>query len=113
MVIGEGAFFLSCCIFRAAPKAYGGSQARGPIGTVADSLHHSHGNTGSEPCLQPMLQLVAILNLLSETRDQTHILTDTMSGSYPAEPQWELQYDFILIVICKDPLSGEGYPLRF
>ena len=36
-----------------------------------------------------------ILNPLSEARDQTRILTDTMSGSSPAEPQWEQPY-FIL-----------------
>ena len=29
--------------------AYGGSQARGQIGAVAASLHHSHSNMGSEP----------------------------------------------------------------
>ena len=38
-------------LFRAAPVAYGGSQARGPSGVVATSLHHSHSNTGSEPHL--------------------------------------------------------------
>ena len=37
--------------FRAAPVAYGGSQARDPVGVVAAGLHHSHSNTGSEPCL--------------------------------------------------------------
>ena len=31
-----------------------------------------------------------ILNPLSEAKDRTCILMDTMSGSYPAEPQWEL-----------------------
>ena len=31
-----------------------------------------------------------ILNPLSKTRDQTHILTDTMLGSEPTEPQQEL-----------------------
>ena len=35
------------CIFRAAPVAYGGSQARGLIQAVATSLHHSHSNAGS------------------------------------------------------------------
>ena len=40
-------FFLSFCFFRAAPTAYGGSQARAPIGAVAASLHHSHSNVGS------------------------------------------------------------------
>ena len=36
---------------RAAPVAYGGSQARGPIGAVAAGLHLSHSNVGSEPRL--------------------------------------------------------------
>ena len=41
----------------AAPAAYGGSQARGPIGPVATGLRHS--NAGSEPRLQPTPQLTA------------------------------------------------------
>ena len=48
---------LSFCLFafsRAAPTAYGGSQARGPTGTVAIGLCQSHINAGSEPCLQLM-----------------------------------------------------------
>ena len=45
--------------FRATVVAYGDSQARGPIGTAATGLHQSHGNTGSEPCLQPTPQLTA------------------------------------------------------
>ena len=44
----------------AAPAAYGGSQARGPIGAVATGLHQSHSNAGSELCLQPTPQLTAI-----------------------------------------------------
>ena len=40
--------------------------------------------------LSHSLQQHWILNPLSEARDQTHILTDTMLGSYPAEPQWKL-----------------------
>ena len=43
---GRVAFFF--LLFRATPVAYGGSQARGPIGAPAASLHHSHGNVGSE-----------------------------------------------------------------
>ena len=38
-------------LYRAAPVAYGHSQARGHIGAVAVSLHHSHSNTRSERCL--------------------------------------------------------------
>ena len=47
------------CLSRAAPAAYGRSQARGPIGAVAAGLHHSHSNSRSEPCLQPTPQLTA------------------------------------------------------
>ena len=43
----------------ATPVAYGGSQARGQIGAVAAGLRQSHGNTGSEPRLQPTPQLTA------------------------------------------------------
>ena len=51
-------FFLS---FRAAPMAYGGSQARGRIGAVAGGLHHSS-------CQHQ------ILNPLREARDRTRNL---------------------------------------
>ena len=53
-------FYLFIYFFRAAPMACGGSQARGQIGTVAAGLHHSHSNVGSEPCLRPTLQLMAV-----------------------------------------------------
>ena len=39
---------------------YGGSQARGLIGAVAAGLRQSHSNEGSEPCLQPTPQLMAM-----------------------------------------------------
>ena len=32
-----------------------------------------------------------ILDSLSEARDQTRIITETMLGPEPAEPQWEIQ----------------------
>ena len=50
---------LFICLFRTAPAAYGGSQARGPIGAVATGLSQSHSNAGSEPCLGPTPQLTA------------------------------------------------------
>ena len=46
----------------AAPVAYGGSQARGLIGTVAPGLHQSHSNSGSELHLRPTPQLTATLD---------------------------------------------------
>ena len=41
----------------ATPMAYGGSQARGPIGAVATVLRQSHSIVGSKPHLQPTPQL--------------------------------------------------------
>ena len=54
-----GLFVCLFCFFRATPEAYGGSQARGWIGTVASGRHHSHSNTRSEPRLQATPQLTA------------------------------------------------------
>ena len=55
-----GDFCFLLFFFRAAPVAYGGSQARGLIGAVAASLHHSQGNTRSELCPQPIPQRMAM-----------------------------------------------------
>jgi len=52
-------FFLSFCLFRASPEAYGGSQARGLMGATAAGLRHSHSNARSEPHLRPTPQLTA------------------------------------------------------
>ena len=43
--------FFVFCPFRTAPVAYGGSQARGPIGAIDTSLRQSHSNARSKPCL--------------------------------------------------------------
>ena len=49
-------FYLFCfLLFRAAPVADGGSQARGQMGATFGG--HSH--TRSEPCLQPIPQPMA------------------------------------------------------
>ena len=58
-------FFFFCLFFRAAPAAYGGSQARGRIGAVAAGLYHSHSNARSKPCLQPTLQLRGTMGSLT------------------------------------------------
>ena len=73
--------FLIFCFFRAAPEAYGSSQARGPNRAAAIGLHHSHSNKGSKPRLYT-LQQHWILNPLSEPRDRTHILMDTSRLHY-------------------------------
>ena len=52
-------FFL---LFGAAPMAYGGSQARGRIRTIAAGLRHSHSNTRSELSLRPIPQFTAMLD---------------------------------------------------
>ena len=46
-------FFFFLSFSRAAPVAYGGSQARGLIRAVAAGLRQSHSNVGSEPHLRP------------------------------------------------------------
>ena len=50
--------FYFCFLFRAAPAAYGSSQAKGRV--RATSAGHSHGNVGSEPRLRPTLQFMAM-----------------------------------------------------
>ena len=57
--------FVCFCLFRAAPTAYGSSQARGEMRATAAGLHHS-----SWQC--------RILSPLSEARDRTCILMDTI-----------------------------------
>ena len=54
--------FLLINFFRAMPLAYGSSQTRGRIGATAASLHHSHSHAGSKPSLQPIPQLMAMLD---------------------------------------------------
>ena len=50
-------FFFFFGLFRPTSMAYGGPQARGPIGAEASSLCHSHSNMESELHLQPTPQL--------------------------------------------------------
>ena len=53
-------FIFGLSVFsRATPAAYGGSQARGGIGTVATGLCHSRSNARPEPCLRSTPQLTA------------------------------------------------------
>ena len=61
--------YLFIFAFRAAPMAYGSSQARVQVGTAAAGLCHS-----SQQC--------RILNPLSKARDQTCILMDTSQFHY-------------------------------
>ena len=58
------------CLFRAAPAAYGSSQARGQIGATAVDQGHSHNNANSEPCLRPTPELTAMPDPLTAERGQ-------------------------------------------
>ena len=61
LFVGCFCFVLFCFgLFRAAPTAYGGSQARALIGAVAANLHHSYSNSGSKPRLRPTPQVTAM-----------------------------------------------------
>ena len=53
---------VSFFLFRAAPTAYGSSQARGQIGAAAVNLRDSHRKVGFKPHLQPTPQLTATLD---------------------------------------------------
>ena len=55
-------FIIIYLLFRAAPVAYGSSQARGQIRAIAAGLQHSHSNLGSELCLQPTPRFTAMLD---------------------------------------------------
>ena len=70
---GSSIFSFLFCLFRAAPAAQGGSQARGWIGATAAGLRQSHSNMGSEPIcdLHHSAWQHWILNPLSKARDQT------------------------------------------
>ena len=48
-----------------------------------------------------------ILNPLREARDQTHILRNTMSGSWPAEPQWKLLLPILIKEIIEKWVKGK------
>ena len=61
-------FLLFILLFRATPVAYGSLQAKGGMGTIVASLHHSHSNVGSlthraRPGTEPSWTLVWLLTL--------------------------------------------------
>ena len=64
-------------LFMDAPVAYGSSHARGRIELYVVEAHATDKATPDPRCSPQQHQ---ILNPLSETRDQTHILTETTSG---------------------------------
>ena len=72
-------FFGVFYLFRAAPVAYGGSQARDLIGSVATGLRHSHSNARSESRLWPTPQLSATLD--PQPTEQGQGLNPQLHGS--------------------------------
>ena len=79
-------------LFKPAPVAYGGSQARGYTGALATGLRHSHGNIRSD--LHHSARQCWILSPLSEARDGTRVLLDACQIRFH-EARRELQ-PFIL-----------------
>ena len=75
-------FILFYLLFKAALLAYGSSQARGQIGAIAASLHHSHSNAWSKPCprCRHSSRQCRISNPLSKARDQSILM----------DPSWVL-----------------------
>ena len=82
-------FFLFCFVlffglFRAAPTVYGSSLARGRIGAIAASLHHSHNYAGSKPSLRATPQLTATTDSQPTEQGQgpNRVLMDTSRVCY-------------------------------
>ena len=82
---------------RAAPVAYGSSQARGGIQAATPSLCHSHSNTRSEPHLWPTLQLA------SNSRSLTHW----------ARPRIKLASSWILVLFLTQWATTGTHPISF
>ena len=77
--------------FRAAPVAYGYFQARGRIRAAAAS-YPNHSNAGSELCLRPTPQLMAMLDPQPTKQGQgsNPHPQGPLVGFITTEPQWEL-----------------------
>ena len=95
-------FFFFFFFFRTTPMAYVSSQTRGQIGATAVSLHHSHSNVGSKPCLTLCHSSWQcwILNPLSKPRDQTQVLMDTSQVCYLWATTGTAPNFFILGLCC-------------
>ena len=95
-------FLLFFLLLRTTPMAYVSSQTRGQIGATAVSLHHSHSNVGSKPCLTLCHSSWQcwILNPLSKPRDQTQVLMDTSQVCYLWATTGTAPNFFILGLCC-------------
>ena len=86
------------------------------VGDTAAGLHHSHSNIGSEPYLCP-IPLTAqgsdgILNPLSDARDQTHILMDTIQIRFPCAIRGTPKLSFLKVCSvdkAQDAIKHLGY----
>ena len=88
-------FLFYFCLFRAAPVAYGRSQASVWIGAVASSLPPSHSNMGSELCLRPTPQPQQCgIRATSATYTRAHgnarSLTHWAKAGIKPSPSWTL-----------------------
>lgn len=71
------------------PRHTEGPRQGGQPGATATSLQQSPTNTRSKPHCRWWHHWTLIP--LSQVRDWTHILLDTLSGSSQTEPQWEIR----------------------
>ena len=108
-------FFLSFCLFRAAPTAYRGSQARGLIGAVAPSLRQSPSNARSKPRLQSTPQLSAMPDPQPTKRGQGSNLQPYGSylDSLTTEPRRELLMSLSLLFSFTDFYLPLSLPFSF
>ena len=92
-------FFLSFCFSRAAPAAYGDSQARGLIGAIAAGLSRATATQDpSRVCdLHHSSWQPWIPNPLSKARDQIRTLM-VPSQIVSTAPQWELLHKFLILL---------------
>ena len=74
--------FIAFCFLGLYPRHMPGSQARSWIGATAAGLHHSSQDLSRICDLHHSSQQCWILHPLSQTRDWTHILTDTSRVHY-------------------------------
>ena len=107
--------YIVFCLFRAAPAAYGGSQAKGQIGAVTAGLHHSRSNTESEPRLWPLPQITAMPDLghAQQGQGSNPHPHGYQSGSLTTEPWRELLKYISLCTLFREVYSGEITEQRF
>ena len=89
-------------LFRATPRAYGSSLAWGWIGATVANLCHSHSNSGSEPCLRPTSQLMAMPDHLTHwARPGIEPASSWIPvGLVTTEPRQELLHPPFLLTLC-------------